>query len=114
MILHVDFSDGSNPWVCFSDNRREIAEHWREWMKYHGDTARPRHTTGIIFAKLRAIAPAFLCINKASISTQQNTISASALPSPILKRKEAGKREKASFRIGSHRLFPDWRYLRTR
>jgi len=46
MILHVDFSDGSNPWVCFSDNRREIAEHWREWMKYHGDTARPTAYNG--------------------------------------------------------------------
>ena len=41
MILQVNFSDGSNPWVCFSDDRREIAEHWRDWMKYHPDEARP-------------------------------------------------------------------------
>ena len=41
MILHVTFSDGSNPWVCFSDDRREIAEHWRDWMKYHPNEARP-------------------------------------------------------------------------
>lgn len=42
MILHVDFSDGSNPWVCFSDNRRELANHWRDWMKYHPDEAQPK------------------------------------------------------------------------
>ena len=41
MILHVNFSDGSNPWVCFSDDRREIAEHWRDWMKYHPEEAQP-------------------------------------------------------------------------
>ena len=41
MILHVNFSDGSNPWVCFSDDRREISEHWRDWMKYHPEEARP-------------------------------------------------------------------------
>ena len=41
MILHVTFSDGSNPWVCFSDDRREIAEHWRDWIKYHPNEARP-------------------------------------------------------------------------
>lgn len=41
MILHVNFTDGSNPWVCFSDDRREIAEHWRDWMKYHPEEAQP-------------------------------------------------------------------------
>ena len=41
MILHVTFSDGSNPWVCFSDDRWEIADHWRDWMKYHPEEARP-------------------------------------------------------------------------
>ena len=41
MILHVNFSDGSNPWVCFSNDRKEIAEHWRDWMKYHPEEARP-------------------------------------------------------------------------
>ena len=46
MILHVDFSDGSNPWVCFSDDRREIADHWREWMKYHPEEAQPKAYNG--------------------------------------------------------------------
>lgn len=41
MILHIIFLDGSNPWVCFSDDRREIAEHWRDWMKHHPEEARP-------------------------------------------------------------------------
>ena len=39
MILHVNFSDGSNPWVCFSDDIPEIADHWRDWVKYHPSTA---------------------------------------------------------------------------
>ncbi len=39
MILHVNFSDGSNPWVCFSDDRKEIADHWKDWLKYHAETA---------------------------------------------------------------------------
>lgn len=42
MILHITFSDGSNPWVCFSDNRKEIAEHWKEWIKYHPTEAIPK------------------------------------------------------------------------
>ncbi len=42
MILHVTFSDGSNPWVCFSPDRREIADHWREWVKYHPHEAQPK------------------------------------------------------------------------
>lgn len=46
MILHIDFTDGSNPWVCFSDDRKEIADHWKEWIKYHGDTARPKAYCG--------------------------------------------------------------------
>ena len=41
MILHVNFSDGSNPWVCFSNDRRELAQHWRDWVKYHPEEARP-------------------------------------------------------------------------
>lgn len=40
MILHVTFSDGSNPWVCVNRDRHEIAKHWRRWMKHHPDTAR--------------------------------------------------------------------------
>lgn len=46
MILHITFSDGSNPWVCFSDDRREIADHWREWMKYHPEEAQPKTYSG--------------------------------------------------------------------
>lgn len=46
MILHVNFSDGSNPWVCFSDDRSEICEHWKEWMKYHPTTAEPKAYCG--------------------------------------------------------------------
>ena len=46
MILHVTFSDGSNPWVAFSDNRQEIAEHWRDWMKYHPFEAQPKAYNG--------------------------------------------------------------------
>lgn len=46
MILHVDFSDGSNPWVCFSDDRREITEHWRDWIKYHPNEAKPKAYNG--------------------------------------------------------------------
>ncbi|MGN0628454.1 MAG: hypothetical protein ACI4IW_02370 [Oscillospiraceae bacterium] len=41
MILHITFSDGSNPWICSSDDRHEIAEHWREWEKNHPWEARP-------------------------------------------------------------------------
>lgn len=41
MVLHVTFSDGSNPWVFYSDNRVDIAKQWRRWMKYHPDTAQP-------------------------------------------------------------------------
>lgn len=40
MILHVTFSDGSNPWV-FYGTRQEVAKHWRRWVKNHPDTAQP-------------------------------------------------------------------------
>ena len=46
MILHVTFSEGSNPWVCFSDDRQEIAEHWREWVKNHPFEAQPKAYRG--------------------------------------------------------------------
>ena len=46
MILHVNFSDGSNPWVCFSDDRHELANHWRDWMKYHSTEAQPKAYNG--------------------------------------------------------------------
>ena len=41
MILHVTFSDGSNPWVSLPTDRHTIAKQWRKWMKYHPDTAQP-------------------------------------------------------------------------
>lgn len=41
MILHITFSDGSNPWVSFPSDRHTIAKHWRRWKKFHPDTAQP-------------------------------------------------------------------------
>lgn len=46
MILHVTFSDKSNPWVSFSPDRKEIAKQWRQWMKNHPETARPCASSG--------------------------------------------------------------------
>lgn len=45
MILHVTFSDGSNPWVFYGD-RQQVAKHWRRWMKYHPETAQPVASVG--------------------------------------------------------------------
>lgn len=41
MILHVTFSDGSNPWVSFSHDRKTITKQWRRWIKHHPETASP-------------------------------------------------------------------------
>lgn len=41
MILHVTFSDGSNPWVSLPADRYTIAKQWRNWEKRHPDTAQP-------------------------------------------------------------------------
>ena len=41
MVLHVTFSDGSNPWLSLPTDRHTIAKQWRKWMKYHPDTAQP-------------------------------------------------------------------------
>lgn len=41
MVLHVTFSDGSNPWVSLPGDRQTIAKLWQKWMKNHPDTARP-------------------------------------------------------------------------
>lgn len=51
MILHVNFSDGSNPWVCFSDNIPELADHWRDWVKYHPTTATIKAYSGDYICK---------------------------------------------------------------
>lgn len=41
MILHVTFSDGSNPWISLPADRHTIAKLWRQWIKNHPETARP-------------------------------------------------------------------------
>jgi hypothetical protein len=41
MILHVTFTDGSNPWVSLPADRHTIAKLWRQWMKNHPTTAQP-------------------------------------------------------------------------
>ena len=41
MVLHVTFSDGSNPWLSLPTDRHTIAKQWRKWMKYHPNTASP-------------------------------------------------------------------------
>lgn len=40
MILHVTFSDGSNPWVSLTADRHTIAKQWRRWEKTHPNTAK--------------------------------------------------------------------------
>lgn len=46
MILHVIFTNGSNPWVSLPTDRHTVAKMWRRWMKYHPDTARPMAMAG--------------------------------------------------------------------
>ena len=46
MILHVTFSDGSNPWISLNQDRHTIAKQWRKWMKYHPGTAMPEAFCG--------------------------------------------------------------------
>ncbi len=41
MILHVTFSDGSNPWLSYPLGRHTIAKYWKMWLKYHPSTAQP-------------------------------------------------------------------------
>lgn len=41
MILHVTFTDGSNPWVSLPTDHKTIAKLWRRWMKNHPGTAQP-------------------------------------------------------------------------
>lgn len=42
MILHVTFSDGSNPYVSYPKDRHAAAKQWRLWMKNHPLTAYPK------------------------------------------------------------------------
>jgi hypothetical protein len=51
MILHVTFTDGSNPWVCFSDDRKELADHWKDWVKHHPWEAVPQAYCGDYICK---------------------------------------------------------------
>ena len=60
MILHVTFLDESNPWVCFSPDRREIADHWRDWMKYHPEEAQPKAYSGDYICERAADRAGFL------------------------------------------------------
>lgn len=39
MILHITFTDGSNPWVSFSTDYKTLAKMWRNWAK--NPNARP-------------------------------------------------------------------------
>ena len=41
MILHVTFTDGSNPWVSLPTDRETVKKLWRQWEKNHPATARP-------------------------------------------------------------------------
>lgn len=36
MILHITFTDGSNPWVSLPADRHTLQKRWREW---EGDPA---------------------------------------------------------------------------
>lgn len=45
MILHITFSDGSNPWFSFKHERHDIAKQWRRWIKHHS-TAQPQAWKG--------------------------------------------------------------------
>ena len=60
MILHVNFSDGSNPWVCFSDDIPEIADHWRDWVKYHPSTAEPKAYSGDFICEMASDRSGYL------------------------------------------------------
>lgn len=46
MILHINFTDGSNPWVSLPSDRHAIAKLWRQWTKNHPDTARQMAVAG--------------------------------------------------------------------
>ena len=49
MILHITFSDGSNPYVAFPRDRRRAAVLWQRWMKHYPMTAQPTaHSGGYI------------------------------------------------------------------
>lgn len=41
MILHVTFSDRSNPWVSFPTDRHTVNKQWRSWVKNHPSNAQP-------------------------------------------------------------------------
>lgn len=52
MILHITFSDGSNPLFSYPSNRHAAAKQWRQWMKYHPLTAQPKIYNGDYMAEM--------------------------------------------------------------
>lgn len=46
MILHITFTDGSNPWISFAHDRHTIIKQWRQWVKHHPETAKPKAISG--------------------------------------------------------------------
>lgn len=52
MNMRVTFSDGSSEQVIWNQDRHEIAQHWRQLMKYHSGTAQP-----VAFAGEYAVYP---------------------------------------------------------
>ena len=44
MILHITFTDGSNPWVSLPTDWKTAMKFWRKWSKV--STARPEFKSG--------------------------------------------------------------------
>ena len=44
MILHITFTDGSNPWVSLPNSREMIMKLWQKWSKV--PTAKPMFKVG--------------------------------------------------------------------
>lgn len=49
MILHIMFTDGSNPWVSLPVNRKMAMNLWRKWSKV--STARPEFQFGKLICR---------------------------------------------------------------
>ena len=52
MVLHITFSDGSNPWFSLPTNRRTIAALWRRGMKSNPIHAQPKAYNGKYICEL--------------------------------------------------------------
>lgn len=44
MILHITFTDGSNPWVSLPNNREVVMKFWHKWSEV--PEARPEFMAG--------------------------------------------------------------------